>query len=30
MDSLLAEAVTLKFISTPLPKQQVAELGSKS
>jgi len=26
MDSLLAEAVTLKFISTPLTKEQVAEL----
>jgi NitT/TauT family transport system substrate-binding protein len=26
MDSLLAEAVTLKFIPTPLTKEQVAEL----
>jgi hypothetical protein len=26
MDSLLAEAVTLKFISTPLTREQVAEL----
>jgi NitT/TauT family transport system substrate-binding protein len=26
MDSLLAEAVTLKFIATPLTKEQVAEL----
>jgi hypothetical protein len=26
MDSLLAEAVTLKFIAPPLTKEQVAEL----
>jgi hypothetical protein len=26
MDSLLAEAVTLKFIPAPLTKEQVAEL----
>ena len=26
MDSLMAEAVTLKFIPTPLTKEQVAEL----
>jgi NitT/TauT family transport system substrate-binding protein len=26
MDSLLAEAVTLKFITAPLTKEQVAEL----
>jgi len=26
LDSLMAEAVTLKFITTPLTKQQAAEL----